>query len=195
MSEQEKFSVEELKEQNTAAQEVGAGIRPPEPKKPKKRSINRGLRISSWIDVNEVKEEVSGFGVLFSEFKKAFLELINARQRTGNDTSPTKYASFEAMLQELNLSDAQLEAFKRSLYKNSMVYLIAAAAGVLGVGYLYISGAWLLGLLSMVFPTFLLIKAAQARRMLFQLQHQLTSCTFKQWLDGIHDNQNSGGAA
>lgn len=145
----------------------------------KRRGVNRWFSIRSWMDVDEVKDDANTFKTVIGEFKQAYSTLSS----DSREAQQNKYPSFEAMLKALNLDAPQLETLKRNLKRDSSIYLAAAAICVLGTSYLYLTGKWIIGFLSMTFPVFLLVKAAQAQRTQYQLQHHLVSCTFKEWLN------------
>lgn len=138
--------------------------------------LNKWFDARSWIDADSIQHSCSTLGSMFKTLKAVLLGESSVHGENGNN-----FGSFAQMMQELNLDNQAIEQRVRWSLISSWSYLLMTCLTLAYVIYLWISGGWLLGLLSISFVLFLGAMTCRERVRYYQLKNRIISCTASDW--------------
>lgn len=125
------------------------------------------IDIRQWLDWSRVKSFtlylVNGFSRLFVSQKKA------------------KSESFEAAKTKLHLSDENIMAKQRALFRLSIIMLVSAFLILLYAGYQIYYGSIKAFLVSIVVVLIALVLSFRYHFWYYQMKHHRLGCSFNEW--------------
>jgi len=125
------------------------------------------INIRSWADWDRVKE----FTLYFrNSIKRLFVPMKTA-----------DVESFDAAVQRLNISDAELLVKQKALFRLCVIMLIAASLFFIYAGYHLFYGTLRAAIISYVVMMIALVLAFRYHFWYYQIKARKLGCTFKEW--------------